>query len=629
MLESFYGNSFTYKKLTEEEQQKRGILGRLVGVIADSKQPTRNGRIYSKKLWENVFNDPITQEKIDKRVFFGELDHPVDRETVDSSKIAICLAEKPKFAEDGKLYGVFDILNTPNGKILKTLCDYGSDIGVSSRGTGDLINDDEVDPDTYYCECFDAVLIPAVKDARPKFVTESLDVKNNGMKKALLEAYNAAEVDDKKIMKETLDKLNINLNEDVEKVTIANEEDVPEVPSNVLIEEDEATEEETVVEEPIGETTEEEKTKEENTEKVEEEIKEESSEIESNKEQSEIESDTWKVKNLLDDLKQFDKDLEIEFKAVSIDANNPEQEDEIKDAKLVQISYDSDKDPGKLVIELGYNLPLWNYNIKAEDEPASAEDESSIEEPATEEPVETKEEATDSGDLEVIENLKEAIRQNNSLNEKIHELENQKTVSDTEVRDLKEALEKYKLGFQRMSELASKATKLEQENKNLVEQLNNKSKNYSSLTESVNASERKVKALSEKLMEVQTILDNKENELTEQLSVLKNKYQERTNLAKSYKDKYLQVLEQYISNKASMLGVRPSDITRRLNENYTLEDVDKICNDLLNVDRPQFSLKGYGKPSVRINESKVPVKSLEPESGYEIDDDLLIWAGLK
>lgn len=612
MLESFYGNKFTYKKLTEEEQQKRGILGRLVGVIADSKQPTRNGRIYSRKLWENVFNDPITQEKIDKKVFFGELDHPVDRETVDSSKIAICLAEKPKFAEDGKLYGVFDILNTPNGKILKTLCDYGSDIGVSSRGTGDLINDDEVDPDTYYCECFDAVLIPAVKDARPKFVTESLDIKKEGMKKALLEAYNAAEVDDKKVMKETLDKLNINLNEAVEKVNITKEEDVPEVPSNLLIEEDETTEKETVIDEPTEET-----------EPVEEKP------VEETEEQSEVDSDKWTVKTLLDDLKQFDKDLEVEFKAVSVNTNDPEKEEELKDTKLVQISYDSDKDPGKLVIELGYNLPLGNYDIKAEDESASTEDESSIEEPVTEEPVETKEEATDSGDLEVIENLKETIRQNNSLNERIQELENQKTVSDTEVRDLKEALEKYKLGFQRMSELASKATKLEQENKNIAEQLNNNSKNYSSLTESVNASERKIKSLTEKLIEVQTLLDKKENELTEQLSTLKNRYQERTNLAKNYKDKYLQVLEQYISNKASMLGVRPSDITRRLNENYTLEDVNKICNDLLNVDRPQFSLKGYGKPSIRINESKVPAKSLEPESGYDVDDDLLILAGLK
>ena len=57
MLESFTSDNFTYKKLTEAEQQQRGILGRLKGVIADCNNPTRNGRKYSRKLWENVFNN--------------------------------------------------------------------------------------------------------------------------------------------------------------------------------------------------------------------------------------------------------------------------------------------------------------------------------------------------------------------------------------------------------------------------------------------------------------------------------------------------------------------------------------------------------------------------------------------
>ena len=58
MLEKL-SKEFTYKKLTEEEQKSRGILGRLVGVIADSKEATRNGRRYSEQLWENVFSNPI------------------------------------------------------------------------------------------------------------------------------------------------------------------------------------------------------------------------------------------------------------------------------------------------------------------------------------------------------------------------------------------------------------------------------------------------------------------------------------------------------------------------------------------------------------------------------------------
>ena len=156
MLESF-NNKFEYTKLTEEEQQKRGILGRLTGIIADTKNATRNGRKYSKELWEKVFENPIMQEKINNRCCFGELGHPSDREEIDMEKIAVCLAETPKEGKDGNLYGVFDILSTPNGRILKSLCDYGCTVGVSSRGTGDLYTDEDgneaVDPDTYDCEC--------------------------------------------------------------------------------------------------------------------------------------------------------------------------------------------------------------------------------------------------------------------------------------------------------------------------------------------------------------------------------------------------------------------------------------------------------------------------------------------
>ena len=171
MLENFNTkNSFEYQKLTEEEQSKRGILGRLVGPIADSVNPTRNGRRYSGELWEKVFKNPIMQEKIENRVCFGELGHPVDRTETDMEKICWCLAEVPKKGDDGQLYGVFDILPTPNGRILKALCDYGSNIGTSSRGSGDTFMDydgqESVDPDTYECECWDAVLLPAVKSAR-------------------------------------------------------------------------------------------------------------------------------------------------------------------------------------------------------------------------------------------------------------------------------------------------------------------------------------------------------------------------------------------------------------------------------------------------------------------------------
>lgn len=217
MLESLNTGVFEYKKLKPEEMQRRGILGRLVGVMADTVKPTRNGRSYSEKLWENVFNNPIMKERIENNCCFGELGHPIDREETDMEKIAICMDGLPKKDTDGKLQAVFNILDTPNGRILKTLCDYGCNIGISSRGSGDLIEDfdgnESVDPDTYNCEGWDAVLIPAVKEARLKYVTESLEKKryNKTLRAKLQEAIDKEDEDNKKVMKDSLDNLGIDL----------------------------------------------------------------------------------------------------------------------------------------------------------------------------------------------------------------------------------------------------------------------------------------------------------------------------------------------------------------------------------------------------------------------------------
>jgi len=210
--------TLAFEDLTTEEKEKRHILGRLYGPIADVINPTRNGRKYSEQLWENVFNNPIMQEKIKNGVCFGELGHPEDRTEIDMSKVAVCMPEAPKKDKEGHLIGYFDILDTPNGRILKTLCDYGSTLGISSRGTGDLYTDDDgeeaVDPETYDCECFDIVLVPAVESARLTF-TEGLN-KNKTMKQALTESLESANDEERKVMKEALDSLNIKLDSNSE-----------------------------------------------------------------------------------------------------------------------------------------------------------------------------------------------------------------------------------------------------------------------------------------------------------------------------------------------------------------------------------------------------------------------------
>ena len=626
MLESFADNKFTYQKLTEDEQRKRRILGRLTGIIADSKNATRNGRLYSIDLWKKVFDDPIMEEKIKNRCCFGECGHPADREEVDMEKIAICLAEKPKIGKDGNLYGVFDILDTPCGKILKTLCDYGCNIGISSRGTGDLYTDNNgqeaVDPDTYNCECFDAVLIPAVKSARMQVVNESLNSKPS-LKQALVESYNNANTEDKKVMKETLENLDI-------KLTEATEEEIPyEDPEDDVLVEDAPVEEteiaveETPIEEPIIEEPIEEPAIE--AEVVEEPAIEEAPIVEDD------DTEAFTVGGFINELKDFDDGLSLEWKPIVIDD---------KEYGITGLEFDDSED-GKIVVSLNYNLPeVEEDNTLPEDEnPVVPVEVNSEEEVVEEAPVEAPEEAIDNGDEEVLESLKEAVRLKDALETECKELRNQKAVSDTEVAGLREELEKYKLAFKRTSELAAKASKFEKENSSLLEQLSikdteikdlkTKVETTSRLNEDVSSSKAKVKELTERLEATVKEAEDEKKAFNEQITDYRAKLKSRTDTARAYKAKYEGVVEGYIATKANMLGVRPADIKGRLVENYTLDDIDKVCEDLLYEGRPLFGL-GYGA-SMKISESKEPTaKKVEnPDDGYAIDDSLLELAGLK
>ena len=135
-------------------------------------------------------------------------------------KVACVMPEPPVKDKDGQLVAYVDILDTPCGKIAYQLAKYGYKLGISSRGSGDLITgpdgEEEVDPDTYSLTAFDLVEIPAVQSARLSFV-ESLDTKRYGktLRQTLTESLKKASVEDRKLMKESLDSLGITLNEEL------------------------------------------------------------------------------------------------------------------------------------------------------------------------------------------------------------------------------------------------------------------------------------------------------------------------------------------------------------------------------------------------------------------------------
>lgn len=220
------------------------ILGKLTGPCADTINPTRNGRKYSNELWEKVFQDSLVKEQFANGGIFGEMNHPADRDEVDLTQVCVCMPEPPKKNSKGELIASWDILDTPNGRILKTLCDYGYKLGISSRGTGDIIEgydgQESVDPESYQLNAWDIVLIPAVKSARLDYVTEGLNSKKT-LKQALMESLNNASESDRKIMEDTLSSLDVDLIQNQEDST---EESVDDIETTDAVDNNEAIVEE-------------------------------------------------------------------------------------------------------------------------------------------------------------------------------------------------------------------------------------------------------------------------------------------------------------------------------------------------------------------------------------------------
>lgn len=153
----------------------KGVLGTLRGIFADMKNPTRNGRLYSKECWKHALENEDVKEKLETRTMFGELDHPEDRLETLQERAAIIVTKLEMDEKNQVINGEADILDTPFGRILKTFIDSGVKIGISSRGSGEEVasmktEGNEIVPETFYLETFDVVALPAVKAARLSLV---------------------------------------------------------------------------------------------------------------------------------------------------------------------------------------------------------------------------------------------------------------------------------------------------------------------------------------------------------------------------------------------------------------------------------------------------------------------------
>ena len=143
------------------------ILGHYEGEALDTNITNLNGMDISREVIENVLASDEYERAIQNRWYTAMLGHPDDPMSQEMANTAAVLTDM-WIEDNGKVYAKLDLLNTPVGRIVKTMQEAGVVFGISIRGAGDVVGG-VVDPDTFMFRGFDLVAFPAYPDSVPTF----------------------------------------------------------------------------------------------------------------------------------------------------------------------------------------------------------------------------------------------------------------------------------------------------------------------------------------------------------------------------------------------------------------------------------------------------------------------------
>lgn len=165
-----------------EESSSDGKDMYLSGIMMQSSVVNGNGRVYP--LNEIKAAVDFAQKRIQEGHFIaGELNHPSDLQ-INLERVSHIITE---IRMDGNnAVGKMKLLNTPMGIIAKNLLEGGLRLGVSSRGSGSVV---EGQVQGFQFLTVDIVSTPSAPDAYPQSIRESLEIAQNGASiKTLAEA---------------------------------------------------------------------------------------------------------------------------------------------------------------------------------------------------------------------------------------------------------------------------------------------------------------------------------------------------------------------------------------------------------------------------------------------------------
>ena len=169
-----------------ENTTKGTILGTFTGKCCDAAVVNNNDMKLDRELFENLIKSDEYKDAMEHRYYIGFLGHPEDPNCQDFKDGCIVMTSM-EIKDNDEIYGTFDLIDTPVGRVVKSFIDAGVQFGISIRGAGDVDADGNVDPDTFIFRGFDLVAFPAYSDAVPEFleIAASSDPKYKKIKAAI------------------------------------------------------------------------------------------------------------------------------------------------------------------------------------------------------------------------------------------------------------------------------------------------------------------------------------------------------------------------------------------------------------------------------------------------------------
>jgi len=165
------------KEKTLNEASSNGGRYIMRGILQKANTLNQNGRVYPMDILEREVRN--YQKFIAENRALGELDHP-DSSVVELKNASHIVREA--YMQGDVCYGSVEILDTPSGKILKSLVDSGVTLGISSRGVGSTRKegDYQMVQDDFQLICWDFVTEPSTPGAF--MMKEGKEINENDLK---------------------------------------------------------------------------------------------------------------------------------------------------------------------------------------------------------------------------------------------------------------------------------------------------------------------------------------------------------------------------------------------------------------------------------------------------------------